>query len=783
VIGASMCDGASAMKTCGVTGGDLCLRLGPSMACTGIDLCAQGSCMAPALLNVTADGAGTGTIRSTPAGIDCGLFCSRYFPFGLPVTLTATPSADSTFLGWSGGGCSTGSSCTTTSPYQIRGPTPPLPPVRAIFGAPWQWRGFTGQAVARRDRGTATWIGDQLVVWGGASSTAVYNNDGERYAPATGSWSVINAVGAPSERSGHSAVWTGNELIIWGGATNEFIPGGLSNGGARWNPATGVWTQLPTTGTPERRRDHVAFWTGTEMIIWGGYDLTGFPISTGARFNPAAGTWTALPTAGAPSPREYASVTWTGTNLVVWGGAFGITALDSGARWNAASNTWSPMPTAGAPAPRSKHSATWTGSELIVWGGTAKNSDFASGARWIQASDAWTALPTTNAPSARHAHSATWTDSQLVIWGGINATGTLRDGARVTPNDSAWTALPTTGAPTARSGHVAVWTGDEILIWGGAAANDPTATSVARLSPTTWSWQGTAPPPGARWGHAGVWTGAELLVWGGFSGGVFSPVDDGGRFNKAASTWTPIAATGAPSPRGLHSAVWTGTEMVVWGGFDQDLTALGNGSRYNPTTGTWTALPTTNAPVARGSHSAVWTGTDMIVWGGFDNDFTNLGGGARWNQATNTWSPLVVTGAPGPRGAHSAVWTGTEMIVWGGMDSFQGSGFQADGGRFNPATNTWIRLPATGAPSARSAHSAIWTGAEMIIWSGAAGGDLRSGSRWSPTTGTWQTVSDFNAPGPRRFQVAAWTGAEMIVWGGIQGETNLATGGALVPNL
>jgi hypothetical protein len=122
------------------------------------------------------------------------------------------------------------------------------------------------------------------------------------------------------------------------------------------------------------------------------------------------------------------------------------------------------------------------------------------------------------------------------------------------------------------------------------------------------------------------------------------------------------------------------------------------------------------------------------------------------------------------------------MIIWGGMDSIQASGFHADGGRFNPATNTWTTLSATGAPSARGAHSAIWTGTEMIIWGGARGGDLRSGSRWSPMTGTWKTVSDFNAPDSRRFQVAVWTGAEMLMWGGIKGGNSLATGGVLVPN-
>ena len=38
--------------------------------------------------------------------------------------------------------------------------------------------------------------------------------------------------------------------------------------------------------------------------------------------------------------------------------------------------------------------------------------------------------------------------------------------------------------------------------------------------------------------------------------------------------------------------------------------------RYNPATGSWTPTNTTNAPFARHLHTAVWTGSEMIVWGG-----------------------------------------------------------------------------------------------------------------------------------------------------------------------
>ena len=56
--------------------------------------------------------------------------------------------------------------------------------------------------------------------------------------------------------------------------------------------------------------------------------------------------------------------------------------------------------------------------------------------------------------------------------------------------------------------------------------------------------------------------------------------------------------------------------MIVWGGYDGS-SYCNDGGRYNPVANTWTALPTTGAPAARYSHTAVWTGSEMIVWGGY----------------------------------------------------------------------------------------------------------------------------------------------------------------------
>jgi hypothetical protein len=65
-------------------------------------------------LTVNKSGTGSGTVTSSPAGINCGSTCSANYNYGTFVTLTPAAAVGSSFTGWSGGGCSGTGTCSVT---------------------------------------------------------------------------------------------------------------------------------------------------------------------------------------------------------------------------------------------------------------------------------------------------------------------------------------------------------------------------------------------------------------------------------------------------------------------------------------------------------------------------------------------------------------------------------------------------------------------------------------------------------------------------------------------
>jgi len=604
---------------------------------------------------------------------------------------------------------------------------------------------------------TAVWTGTEMIVWG-----AFGGESSGRYDPTTDTWAAMSTLGVPAGSLGYTAVWTGSAMVVWGGYKDYTY----YNTGGRYDPVTDTWTATSTVGAPSGRAFHTAVWSGSVMVVCGGYYVArgddgyyhDIHPNTGGRYDPVTDTWT--PTSSVGAPPFGATAVWTGNVMVVWSGA------NVGGRYDPATDTWTAMSTVGAPT-LSNYRAVWTGQEMIVWGGFWGGTYTTTGGRYSSSTDTWTAISNVGAPTLA-GHTAVWTGQEMIVWGG--GTGT---GGRYNPSTDTWT--PTSTGATHLEGrfrHSAVWTGAEMIVWGGADGHTLPA-SGGRYDPATDAWTLMFGGGPAMQNPKVVWTGSEMIVWGGDYG-----ANSGARYNPTMDTWL-VTSTGAnvPESRVGYTVVWTGSEMIVWGGVsDYWNTYINTGGRYDPTTDTWAPTSTgANVPEGMWGHSAVWTGEEMIVWGGSFNadSWVFYVTGGRYNPSTDTWTPTSAgANVPEARWGHSAVWTGEEMIVWGGFSfDANGNSFPYDtGGRYNPSTEIWSVVPAgpdgVGGPALWNGGAALWTGREMILWSGSG---LHRGGRYNPSTDSWMATSmDSNVPQKRYHgQTRVWTGTRMIVWGGI----------------
>jgi Galactose oxidase, central domain len=335
-----------------------------------------------------------------------------------------------------------------------------------------------------------------------------------------------------------------------------------------------------------------------------------------------------------------------------------------------------------------------------------------------------------------------------------------------------------------------VWDGDEMLVV--ITQSDPKtycSETLVAYAPATDSWRaiGLVPTPKGCFegSDKAVWTGEELLLWG-ISNVAYDP---------AADTWRhlprPPAGAGGPS-----IVVWTGTQMIGWGGgcCDQQ---LAEGAAYTPATNSWRMLPP--SPLAGRHATGVWTGSEMIIAGGSgyegtgprDQSFTMFDDAAAYDPATRRWRKLPPM--PVARGGgyysldYAAVWDGTEMLVVGGASELSASPEPlARGVAYNPSTNRWRWLAPMAYP--RVGFVAVWAGDQLVVWGGIGVGSSipAHGETYDPVENTWSALP--KAPLRARVDAAAvWTETEVVIFGGTDARTldtrrkPLLDGAALTP--
>lgn len=351
-------------------------------------------------------------------------------------------------------------------------------------------------------------------------------------------WRPMSTTGAPRPMGNAYApagVWTGSRFVLWSGYSYD-LPGEVGEGGA-YEPRSDTWTPASVTGAPTARRDHVQVWTGTELLVWGGFTASG-PTATGARWDLARGVWRPMSVAGAPSARRGASAVWTGRRLIVWGGSDAAgTPTDTGALYDPSTDTWAPMSAAGAPGARWIANTVWTGREMLVFGGAIVGGAASDGGLYDPEGDSWRALPAAAAPSGRYGTASGWTGGDFLIWGGY-AADHLGDGGIWNESSGTWSMMTSVGAPSARSSGLGLWTNDRFYVWGGGARGTVFGDGAA-YDPLLDRWEPmeTSGGPIGRTSAAVAWTGEAIIVWSGHDGGSADRPDGALYFPSCPTVW------------------------------------------------------------------------------------------------------------------------------------------------------------------------------------------------------------------------------------------------------
>jgi hypothetical protein len=247
-------------------------------------------------------------------------------------------------------------------------------------------------------------------------------------------------------------------------------------------------------------------------------------------------------------------------------------------------------------------------------------------------------------------------------------------------------------------------------------------------------------PLATRAESAIVWTGHEIVVWGGDIEGPnvglpelgWQSYADGAAFDPGAGTWRTMAPGPLPATDRGAKGAWASGRVV--------LTSGRHVAAWDPQTDTWLAFPELpREPVALAS-----TGGDVII----------VGPDVVVDPTTGTWRALP----PPPAAVTSgeAFWTGSEVIALGATQP--PSAYQGDAVAYayDPANDTWRSLsePRIGAQS----FSAAWTGEELV-----AVDYHMHAVAYDPANDTWRELPDVPARQQEGGSRAAAVGERVLV--------------------
>jgi hypothetical protein len=251
---------------------------------------------------------------------------------------------------------------------------------------------------------------------------------------------------------------------------------------------------------------------------------------------------------------------------------------------------------------------------------------------------------------------------------------------------------------------------------------DRVAPAPSNAAPARGAWHALARSPlGPRAGINPVWTGTEVLVWGGNRGMLF--LQDGAAYNPSTQSWRSLTPNQWAFPSTI--SVWAGDRFVVL--------AKNSGATYVPATDAWHDLPNLPSRVNGSFLGVVWTGHDILgVAQNRGSIFV-----ARYDPSSNSWvlGPAQQAAIPTDNEHVSVAWTGTALGYWDGNHQ---------GWLYTPTKQTWRKLPPTANPPDTRSSLADVDG-RLVVAYPTGSGNQRQLVVAQLSADTWHTVTTLPA--------------------------------------
>ncbi len=335
----------------------------------------------------------------------------------------------------------------------------------------------------------ATLPDGRVVLAGGAATTSDIHQFSDVYDPASDSWST--AALTQESRVTATAVALKNGKVLVVGGENAFNAAGALDTAEIYDPATNAWAAVPGVMQSARAHNPVAIvLTSGKVLIAGGSDTTGHPVSTADLYDPATNAFVTVgrpPDMGTARQGAAAALLTSGKVLVAGGtGGTGSTMLSSAEVYDPVANTWTAVSnTMTDPRGDGPGAATLRDGRVLVMGGTTTRTPFA-----VSSVTADLYNPATNAFSAAGSMRESRTsfayaplaDGRVLVAGGlvasVDGSKTMTTDAEVyDPGSNTWVtagALPVAVGAAA----TAVLPSGQVLVMGGAP--DPNSNAQVR---------------------------------------------------------------------------------------------------------------------------------------------------------------------------------------------------------------------------------------------------------------------------------------------------------------